>query len=185
MRHWLLAAFLLTLPLAAGAQIALPDEYRMDDYHAPVPDRVPGGTVVHATAVEKLRAAGAILIDVLPAPRRPPAMKPGVPWLPAPHLDIPGSVWLPDFGRGALNKAMAAWFHGELRALTHGDSDRALVFYCQAQCWMSWNAAKRAARLGFRQVYWFPEGVDGWRAAGFALAPAAPLTPPDDGDPPA
>ena len=25
----------------------------------------------------------------------------------------------------------------------------------------------------------FPEGVDGWREAGFALAPATPETPPD------
>lgn len=179
MKRWLLAAFLLVLPVAAGAGVPLPDGYRMDDYHAPVPDRVPGGRVVHAAEVETLRADGAIVIDVLPAPRRPPAMKPGTPWLPAPHLDIPGSVWLPDFGRGALNKAMTTWFHEKLRALTAGDPDRKLIFYCQAQCWMSWNAAKRAASLGFHQVYWFPEGVDGWREAGFALAPATPATPPD------
>ena len=179
MKRWLLAAFLLVLPVAAGAGVPLPDGYRMDDYHAPVPDRVPGGRVVHAAAVRTLRAEGAIVIDVLPAPRRPPAMKPGTPWLPAPHLDIPGSVWLPDFGRGALNKTMAMWFHEKLRALTAGDPDRKLIFYCQAQCWMSWNAARRAANLGFHQVYWFPEGVDGWREAGFALAPATPATPPD------
>ena len=30
---------------------------------------------------------------------------------------------------------------------------------------MSWNATKRAASWGYR-VAWFPEGVDGWEAAG-------------------
>ncbi len=178
MRHWLLSGLLLALPFAALAAVPVPDDYRMEDYHAPVPDRVPGGTVIHAAEVKKLSAAGAILIDVLPAPRRPEAMKPGTPWLPAPHLDIPGSIWLPDFGRGALNKVMEKWFHQKLRDLTRDDPDRTLVFYCQAQCWMSWNAARRAAKLGFRAVYWFPEGVDGWREAGFPLAEAKPETPP-------
>ncbi len=179
MRRWLLAALLFAAPAVAETGVPVPDGYRIEDYHAPVPDRVPGGAVIHAAEVRKLRAAGAIVIDVLPAPRQPPTMKPGMPWLPAPHLDIPGSIWLPDFGRGALNKVMANWFHEKLRELTHDDPDRALVFYCQAQCWMSWNAAKRAAALGFRHVFWFPEGVDGWREAGFALAPATPETPPD------
>ena len=38
---------------------------------------------------------------------------------------------------------------------------------------MSWNAAKRAAASGFR-VAWFPEGADGWAAAGMPLDPVEP-----------
>ncbi len=178
------AILLLALPGFARAGVPVPDDYRMDDYHAPVPDRIPGGVVVHAGELAKLRESGhPILIDVLPAPRRPPAMKPGTPWLPAPHLDIPGSVWLPDFGRGGLNKVMLAWFHEKLRALTAGDYDRRLVFYCQENCWMSWNAAKRAVALGYRRVLWFPEGVDGWKRSGLPLAAAYPEAPPQTAPP--
>jgi PQQ-dependent catabolism-associated CXXCW motif protein len=41
-----------------------------------------------------------------------------------------------------------------------------VVFYCLADCWMSWNAAKRAASWGYREVLWYRDGTDGWEAAG-------------------
>ena len=34
---------------------------------------------------------------------------------------------------------------------------------------MSWNAAKRALALGYAHVAWYPEGADGWAAAGLPL----------------
>ena len=46
-----------------------------------------------------------------------------------------------------------------------------LVFYCQRACWMSWNAARRAVALGYKQISWYPDGVDGWREAGLPLEP--------------
>jgi rhodanese-related sulfurtransferase len=39
---------------------------------------------------------------------------------------------------------------------------------------MSWNAAKRAAQYGYSQVYWYPDGSDGWEKAGLSLAEARP-----------
>ena len=39
---------------------------------------------------------------------------------------------------------------------------------------MSWNAAKRAVEDGYTRVFWYPDGVDGWAAAGGALEPAEP-----------
>ena len=39
---------------------------------------------------------------------------------------------------------------------------------------MSWNAAKRAVALGYSAVNWYPEGVDGWAAAGGKLVKADP-----------
>ncbi len=39
---------------------------------------------------------------------------------------------------------------------------------------MSWNAAKRALALGYRNVAWFPDGSDGWQDAGLPLADAQP-----------
>ena len=52
-----------------------------------------------------------------------------------------------------------------------------LLFYCLKDCWMSWNAAKRAIALGYRHVYWFPEGTDGWTEAGGTLQAGAPAEP--------
>jgi rhodanese-related sulfurtransferase len=39
---------------------------------------------------------------------------------------------------------------------------------------MSWNAAKRAAAIGYSNVAWFPEGTDGWLAAILPLQDATP-----------
>jgi PQQ-dependent catabolism-associated CXXCW motif protein len=43
------------------------------------------------------------------------------------------------------------------------------VFFCLKDCWMSWNAAKRALSLGYRNVMWFSEGTDGWQELGYPL----------------
>ena len=60
----------------------------------------------------------------------------------------------------------------ELAKLTGGDKNRPVVFYCDANCWMSWNAAKRAlVELGYTSVYWYPEGVQGWQKVGPADEP--------------
>ena len=41
--------------------------------------------------------------------------------------------------------------------------NRKIVFYCLKNCWMSWNAAKRAKTFGYTQVLWYPGGTEGWR----------------------
>ena len=48
------------------------------------------------------------------------------------------------------------------------------MFFCKADCWMSWNAARRAVALGYGRVAWFPGGTDAWAAVGRALVPAVP-----------
>ena len=113
-----------------------------------------------------------LLVDVLPAPQPPADPRPGLPRMPLQHRDIPGSVWLPDTGRGALDPSTDARFRSRLRAATEGDTSRPIVFYCLSQCWMSWNAAKRALSYGYTQVVWYPDGADGWQAAGLPTAPA-------------
>jgi PQQ-dependent catabolism-associated CXXCW motif protein len=46
-----------------------------------------------------------------------------------------------------------------------GNSAKLFVIYCQADCWMSWNAAKRVLSYGYPNVAWYPEGTDGWQRA--------------------
>jgi PQQ-dependent catabolism-associated CXXCW motif protein len=163
-----------------------PDGYRMDHYRAPTPATISGGTTVSTPEVEALAAAGeVVLIDVMPAPRRPKKRPAGRLWLPEARHHIPGSVWLPNTGYGELSSEFEAYFRDHLDRLSGGDRAAKLVFYCEARCWMSWNAAKRAIGLGYRNVYWYPDGSDGWRAAGLPLIEATPVPMPDFVAPPA
>jgi PQQ-dependent catabolism-associated CXXCW motif protein len=120
----------------------------------------------------------AVWIDVLPAPRRPLNLPAPALWMPLAHRDIPGSLWLPDAGRGALSPELEAYFREQLAAATKSRRERPVVFYCLADCWMSWNAAKRAASWGYTAVHWYPEGTDGWEAARFPMGEVEPVPGP-------
>ena len=177
MRRLVLAMLLAAGPCRADPAVAVPDGYRQDDYRAPVPDDVPGAVVLHLPAMQDAVARGdAVLIDVLSAPRRPEAMRPDRPWLPLPHRTLPGALWWPEVGRGTLPAALESRFEQRLREVVSGDARRLVVFFCLNDCWMSWNAARRAAALGVR-AGWYPEGTDGWIAAGLPTAVAAPDPP--------
>jgi len=158
---------MLAMATPAAADVPEPATYRMDHYRAPVPETVHGATVVHTASLPGLIARlHPALIDVLPAPQPPPDSRPGLPRMPLPHKDIPGSLWLPDVGRGAITPQLEAWFQKKLAEATHGDRNAPVVIYCLSNCWMSWNATKRAVAAGYAHAYWYPEGADGWEAAG-------------------
>ena len=147
----------------AGAEIEQPAGYRMERYDAEVPAALDGATTVDAIAVKSLlENDGAVVVDVIPEQRRPAALPPGQIWNPVEHRGIAGAIWLPDVGYGALSEATEAYFERHLRAATGGDPGHPVIFYCRADCWMSWNAAKRALSYGYRNVYWFADGLDGW-----------------------
>jgi PQQ-dependent catabolism-associated CXXCW motif protein len=175
---------LATLMLAARAQaaeVAEPAGYRLEDYRAATPDTLRGGRVVATEEAEKLwRSHSASFVDVLPRPPRPKTLPEGTIWHDKPRLDIPGSTWLPDTGFGELAPSMADYFAKGLRKATGGDRARLLVLYCLADCWMSWNAAKRALSLGYSNIAWYRDGTDGWSAAGLPLENATPEPRPDE-----
>ena len=52
-----------------------------------------------------------------------------------------------------------------------------VLFFCLQDCWMSWNAAKRALGLGYETVYWLPEGTDGWTFYDFPTEEITPREP--------
>ena len=168
-------AFAFIANLVAHAQPPEPEGYRMDDYRAPSPATVAGGVMLDTNAAHQLWESGAaVWIDVLPAPRRPENLPPSALWMPLPHRDIPGSLWLPDIGRGALSPDIEGYFRDHLATATKLRKDAAVVFYCLADCWMSWNAAKRAASWGYTQIYWYRDGTDGWDAAKLPMQNAEP-----------
>jgi PQQ-dependent catabolism-associated CXXCW motif protein len=167
--------------VAADEGAVEPEHYRTDNYRAPTPATLRGARVIdtaEAEAIWKTRAA--VFVDVLPRPPRPPNLPGGTIWRDKPHHNISGSVWLPDAGYGALSPAAEQYFVAGLERATGGDRTKLVVVYCLKDCWMSWNAAKRALALGYSQVAWYPDGIDGWDMAGLPFQPAAPAPRPGD-----
>ena len=162
--------------LVAGPAAAVdePAGYRMDGYRSPTPAGLAGATTVDTAAARTLIEGGqAIPINVMKLDR---STLPGGSWIMAkPFHQIPGSVWLPGVGVGDPGPEMTAWFARHLARLTGGDTGRGVLFYCLADCWMSWNAAKRALSLGYTRVYWYPLGSDGWMEAGLPTEEGRPL----------
>jgi PQQ-dependent catabolism-associated CXXCW motif protein len=162
--------------ISGGSAVPEPAGYRMDEYRAPTPATLTGGTVLDTAGVQSLIGeSGVILIDVLPMQKRPDNLPANTLWIPKVRNNISGSVWLPDVGRGALNESVERYFQENLERLTAGDRSRKIVVYCLADCWMSWNAAKRAIEYGYRSVYWYPGGTDHWTAAGLPTEESQPV----------
>jgi len=163
-RRIVLAAPLLLA--AAPEHVPEPRGIWRGPVHGPVPATLSGAVVLDTPALRRLIATHhPVLIDVARAQVRPPHMAPDMPWLPLPHRDIPGSVWLPGAGKGDPPAGLVEAYRARLAALTGGDRDRWVVVYCHPRCWESWNAAKRAVLFGHRHVAWYPGGIEAWQAA--------------------
>lgn len=164
--------------LAAGAgSVAEPTGYWLGDANAPVPATLQGGTVIHVKGIDALVKKGATAVDVSNAPRRPDELAPGAPWMPLPHRTLPHALWIPGAGAGRVAPEVDELFRSRLAQATAGRFDAPLVIYCHERCWLSWNAAKRAMGYGYRRVYWFADGIEGWTAAGRPTAVADPQLP--------
>ena len=180
-----LGAALVIAALAGGASAQQqepfePEGYRTDNYRAPVPATLEGARVLTTAEAEAIwRAQRGAFIDVLPRAPKPKNLPAGTVWRDAPRRNIPGSIWLPDTGYGALPAAMDDYFQRGLTRAAHGDKAALLVIYCLADCWMSWNAAKRALTYGYSNVAWYPDGTDGWERAKLPTDEAQPEVRPE------
>jgi PQQ-dependent catabolism-associated CXXCW motif protein len=167
----------LLVPTGASAQSQMlfgPGGYRIAHYRAPVPSAPDGVGRIAPAAVAQLRPdIDAILIDVLPAEggHREADGR----WrIARDRPSIPGAHWFPEAGRGELPSGIGPWFERGIARLTGGRKARMIVTFCLADCWMSWNAARRLRALGYTNVWWLAEGTDGWRDLGLSLTPAMP-----------
>jgi PQQ-dependent catabolism-associated CXXCW motif protein len=170
-------AAIVVLTAIANAQDrpAESEGYRDDNYRSPVPATLAGARVLTTEQAEEIwRSKSGVFIDVLPRPPKPANLPAGTVWRDRPRLNIPGSVWLPDTGYGALAPSTEDYLRNGLVRASAGDPTRLLVIYCQADCWMSWNAAKRARSYGYSNVAWYPEGTDGWQNADLPLVVSEP-----------
>ncbi|SMO95747.1 PQQ-dependent catabolism-associated CXXCW motif protein [Paracoccus laeviglucosivorans] len=169
-----LAALLLLLFAGmAQAQVAEPDGYHGEPYRSEVPATLTGARVITPVQAKTLLAQGVPFIDTMPRKKRPEGLPEGTIWNEPPHMTIPGAVWLYDTGYDRLATAEERRLEQGLVTATKGDKAAPVVMFCKSDCWMSWNAAKRAVGLGYSGIIWFPLGADGWTQAGGTLVPAS------------
>lgn len=171
----MIVALFASAPACAQSSMVEPELYRTEDYRAPTPQTLRGARVVTTAEAETLwRNKKATFIDVMPRPPKPANLPPDTVWRDRPRHNIPGSLWLVDTGYGKLAAETEAYFRDGLAKASQGDRDALLVIYCQANCWMSWNAAKRALSYGYSNIAWFPDGTDGWEQAQLPMVDAQP-----------
>ncbi|PRH81470.1 hypothetical protein C6N40_12340 [Arenimonas caeni] len=125
--------------------------------HGPTPNQLPGGRLVTTPELVQLMQdanSGVLVFDVLGGPQMLPN---AIPVVPASQ-------------GGSFDDLVQRDFGNYLQQVTQGRKDRPMVFYCQSvQCWMSYNAALRATRLGYTNVLWYRGGIEAWQQAGGPL----------------
>ena len=173
-----LAMAILAFPGPAWAGgVEEPAGYRTDEYKAPVPETLKGAKVVDTKEAEALwRGKKAVFFDVMPNTPKPANLPAGTIWRDKVREDIPGSIWLANVGYGAISDETTSYFRAGLEAGTDSDKSKPILFYCMTDCWMSWNAAKRAIEWGYSSVIWYPQGADGWESANLPLDENKPHT---------
>ncbi len=123
-------------------------------FHGPTPNQLPGGQVITTKGLLPLlqqRGMNVLVFDVLGAGQALPGAVPLV-WAAQP---------------GSFNDPTQQQLAQQLQQATQGRNDVPMVFYCGGpQCWMSYNAALRAVRLGYRNVLWYRGGMEAWQRAG-------------------
>ena len=185
---WSLTMFALVhqgLVQAAGyreLQTRRPDLFHPDSgfrtarQRAPTPDDIPPpAQPIDVEQAAALLAKGALAIDVFGALQSRYDELDGTWLVGKPRSSIPGAHWLPETGRGVLTSTMQDYLKANLKRLTKGNRTRPIVVFCVSDCWMSWNAAQRIAQLGYRAVFWFALGTDGWMESGRTLVPITPI----------
>ena len=133
--------------------VAAKKELHTGAMHGPTPASIPGGQIITTQALIDLRRTQpkVLVFDVLGGPEA-----------------LPGALGaVPAHQAGSFDDAVQREFGQYLQQVTQGSKDVPLVFYCQSvQCWMSYNAALRASRLGYTRVLWYRGGIEAWKSAG-------------------
>lgn len=146
------------------------DGYRISNIRSPVPESAEFAHTVSALDIKEWleQSKPATLIDVYPL-----TWFEGMFFHTEEHMGIPTSLWLPNVGLGDIDTRTHTYFLTHLKKQSP-DKKQPLIFYCRTDCWMSWNAAKRAREMGYQNLYWYREGIDDWI---FRDLPIVPLTP--------
>ncbi len=158
-----LIAFGFTPLNSVGQGVEEPAGYRLQNYNDIVPETLRGAEVFDdLDAYARVDEKSVIPIDVVPKANMPKVVD-ALGNEVVQHEVIPGSIWLPGVGRGEISDEVDQYFRDALKQVTNADRAAAIMIYCLPDCWMSWNGAKRAIEYGYTNVYWYPNGITGWR----------------------
>ncbi|MEP4196360.1 MAG: PQQ-dependent catabolism-associated CXXCW motif protein [Aliishimia sp.] len=158
-----LAALLAQTSLLLAETVPEPEGYRTENYDALVPEEALGAlTVSDETAFALWRTGKVAVVDVMPDIKKPKGLPEGTIWKGRTRISILGAHWWPEVGFGVLSDDVETQFKALLAALTEDDKTAPILFLCREDCWMSWNASKRAASYGYETVFWYPSGTTGW-----------------------
>jgi PQQ-dependent catabolism-associated CXXCW motif protein len=139
-------------------------DYRLEDYRAPTPATLSGARVVTTAEAHQLWTdKAAVFIDVLPQAPRPANLPENVLWRDKPRFDIPGSMWLPDTGYGALAPEVERYFLDGLARAAGGDQERT-PSCSTASAIAGCRGTPRSGRCkrDIPNVIWYPDGTEGW-----------------------
>lgn len=183
-RGLFVVALLAAAPLTAQSVRLTeePADYHGEPYNSAVPETLTGARVIldDEEAHALWQAGEAVWIDVFPHSFRPPNLPEGTLFREKKRDSIPGSIWLPNVGYDRIATETDTYFRAGLKAATGGDKDATVVIFCRADCWMSWNAAKRAMEeYGYTDIVWYPDGSDGWEFMEYPSARVVPYELPD------
>jgi rhodanese-related sulfurtransferase len=120
-------------------------------HHATTPLQIPGAKLIKTDELKTLWTASPalVVIDVLGNAKM-----------------IKGAVGMVGSGEDRMFGTVKDKFPKVLDALTGGDKEKPIVFYCKnSMCWMSYNSALHAVAAGFKNVYWYRGGLDSWVAS--------------------
>jgi PQQ-dependent catabolism-associated CXXCW motif protein len=119
--------------------------------HSPTPVSIPGARVVTTQELAAAMSGGQrpLLFDVLGGQA---------------HETLPGAYWLPSAGGGqGFDDRIQQAMQQMLQQGTGGNRAAPLVFFCLGpECWLSYNAALRAVKLGYTNVAWYRGGLEAW-----------------------
>ena len=152
-----------------------PDGYRTDDYRAPVPATLAGARVLTTAEAEAIWRAkhgrfhrrAAARAKAAKSSRRHGLARQAAAQHSRQRLAAGHRLRQARGGDGRLSAAR------DLSARPAATRAALLVVYCQANCWMSWNAAKRILSYGYSNVAWYPDGTDGWERASLPIGGVA------------
>jgi PQQ-dependent catabolism-associated CXXCW motif protein len=165
MGNGLILVAALFLAAAAPAAVREPPGLWQGAMHGETPDTVKGARVIDAEALVEMREHGhPVLLDVAEREQKPSSTTNDMPWMPT-HRTIPGAVWLAGAGSGTSDPAFARAFNARIAELAGNDLNRQIVVFCHPHCWGSWNASRRLVDLGYKNVHWYPGGVQDWQSA--------------------
>ncbi len=139
-----LATAAMTSCLAGGTAMAVEE----------TPMSIPGGTMVDAVKAKALYDKGALFIDARVAAEYAEKHIKGAQNITYHEVHKKVSTIDPN-DRFALDKLPS-------------DKGKAMVFYCNGSpCWRGYKAAAATIKAGYKNVYWFRDGLPAWEAKGY------------------